>query len=84
MLLSAELSFYPFEPEFKPPIKDVIARLHTYADLRVETFPTATVIMADHHVLMNALSDCMAWSYEKYGRCVFVAKFLPGYAALGD
>lgn len=84
MQLSVELSFYPFEPEFKPPIKGVIARLNTYPGLRMQTFPTATVLMGEHRTLMDALSDCLVWSYDKYGRCVFVAKFLPGYAALGD
>ena len=40
MELSAELTFYPFQSDFKPPVKAVIARLNTYAGLCVATFPT--------------------------------------------
>ncbi len=84
MRLSAELTFYPFTPDFKLPIKDIIRQLNTYSGVRVETFPTASVVMGEHDAVMAALSDCMRWSYEKYGRCVFLAKFLPGYAALAE
>lgn len=83
MKISVELTLYPFKEDPIPPIVATIDKLNSFDDLKVETFPTATIIFGDYEIVMNALKDTIAWSYENYGRCVFVAKFLPEYEALG-
>lgn len=81
MKLSVELTLYPLQDDYLINIKAVIARLNTYQGLTVNTFPTATILLGDYGDVMFAVNDVVAWSYEHYGKCVFIAKFLPGYEA---
>ncbi len=37
MRIAVEISLYPLDADYVPPIKDFIARLNRHADLRVET-----------------------------------------------
>ncbi len=82
MILSAELTFYPFQESYIPPIKTTIQHLNSYTGIKVQTFPTATILMGDYELVMDAIKDTIAWSHREFGRCVFIAKFIPDYAAL--
>ena len=82
MLLSAEISMYPLAESYIPPIDAFIEKLNSYAGLKVETFPTCTVIMGDKERVMEVLQDAMVWSHEKYGKAIFVTKFILDYEAL--
>lgn len=81
MQLSVELTLYPLQDNYLDNIKAIIAKLNQYSDIDVNTFPTATIIIGEYNRVMQVLSDAMAWSYNNYGKCVFVAKFLPDYEA---
>lgn len=82
MLLSAEITMYPLQEEYIPVIQSFIEKLNTYSDLKVQTVPTATIIMGEFDVVMDVLKDAMKWSREQQGKAVFITKFLPGYEAL--
>ena len=89
MKLSAELTLYPLQDNYLPIIKATVEKLNSYTesvsgleDIKVETFPTATVLTGEFETVMTIVKDTIAWSYSEYGQCVFVAKFLPGYEAL--
>lgn len=82
MLLSAEISMYPLAENYIPPIDAFIEKLNSYAGLKVETFPTCTVIMGEQERVMEVLQDAMVWSHEKYGKAIFVTKFIFDYEAL--
>ncbi|ACR12188.1 histidine kinase [Teredinibacter turnerae] len=83
MKLSVELTYYPLQQtDHIAAIKQVIDKLNSYSDIKVETFPTATVVMGDYPVVMAMLNEVIAWGYNQFGRSVFVAKFLPSYEAL--
>lgn len=84
MKLSAELTLYPLQNDYLPAIKATIEKLNTFADIRVQTFPTATVVMGDYDAVMALVKSIVAWSYENFGKCVFVVKFLPDYCALDE
>ncbi len=77
MYLSVQLSYYPFDANFKPPIKEVIARLQ---DSGLEVYPNrmSTQVFGEFDAVMQALSDTMKWSFERFGKAVFVANFLEG------
>lgn len=77
MQLSIELTMYPFNPDYIPPIKGCIARLNTFTGLTVQTFPSATILSGDYDLVMDSLKDVVRWSQENYGKVVFVAKILP-------
>lgn len=82
MKVSVDISLYPNQADFIPPIKDFIAQLNQYDDIQVQTFPTATIIMGDFDRVMDILKVEMKAYREKHGMGIFVTKFLPGYEAL--
>lgn len=82
MLVSVDISLYPTQADFIPPIQDFIDQLNQYTDVTIQTFATATVIMGDFDRVMDILKIEMKAYREKHGMGVFVTKFLPGYAAL--
>lgn len=81
MQLSIELTLYPLQDNYLDTIIAVIAKLNSYENVEVNTFPTATILIGEYSIAMAALTDVIEWSYSTYGKCVFVAKFLPGYEA---
>ena len=78
MILSVELSFYPFADDYKLPVKQVIAKLATYTDIEVQANRMSTQIFGDFEAVTQALNDTMVWSFEEFGHCVFVAKYMQG------
>jgi len=82
MMLTAEISLYPNHENFIPPIKSFIERLHAHSELRVQTFPTATIVMGEHDRVMDVLKVEMKAHREEHGMGIFVCKFIPGYEAL--
>lgn len=81
MQLSVELTHYPFKDEHLDAIRGTVAQLNSYSDLKVTTFPTATILIGDYDRVMAVVKEVIAWSYRQYGKCVFIAKFLPDYEA---
>lgn len=81
MQLSVELTLYPLQDNYLDIIKATITKLNQYSAIEVHTFPTATILIGDYEHLMDVLKDCMRWSVEEFGKCVFIAKFLPNYEA---
>lgn len=79
MMTTCEISMYPFNADYKAPILAFIAQLNGRVELRVSTGPTATLVTAEHAVLMQALSELLEWSWRTHGRAVYVAKFIPGF-----
>ncbi|MBS3803044.1 MAG: thiamine-binding protein [Oleiphilaceae bacterium] len=77
MYLSVQLSYYPLADDFKPPIKAIVARLEQ-SGLEVWANRMSTQIFGDFDAVMSVLSDAMKWSFETYGKAVFVANFMEG------
>ena len=76
------LCFYPFNcypltDDYKPPIRAVIERLEKTG---LEIFPgrMSTEMFGEYDEVMRVLSDTMKWSFEEYGKAVFVAKIMEG------
>jgi uncharacterized protein YqgV (UPF0045/DUF77 family) len=81
MKLSVEITLYPLQDDYLPTIKACIDKINSFAGLDVNTVPTATIVVGEYADVMAMLNEVVAWSFETYGKCVFVAKFLPGYEA---
>ncbi len=43
MIITVEISMYPFQENFRDLIQDFVAKLNGYEELRVTTGPTSTV-----------------------------------------
>ncbi|MCH8537666.1 MAG: hypothetical protein LAT66_07840 [Alkalimonas sp.] len=78
MQLSVEISKYPLADEYIGPIKAFLQQLGQQPDLHVITNTMSTQIFGEYDVVMQALQQCMKWSFEQYGKVVFVCKFIPG------
>lgn len=74
-----ELSLYPFTENYKSVIKQAVEKLHTLEGIEVTTHATCSVLVGEYEAVMRAVTEVVAWSHDNYGRCVFVAKILPGY-----
>ncbi|MDY6797371.1 MAG: YkoF family thiamine/hydroxymethylpyrimidine-binding protein [Pseudomonadota bacterium] len=77
MFISVQLSQYPLQDDYKGPIRELIARLEASG---VEVYPgrMSTELFGDYDDVMGVLSDAMKWSFENYGKSVFVAKIMEG------
>jgi len=52
--------------------------LNKEAGLHVLTNTMSTQIFGEYDTVMAALQRCIRWSFERYGKVVFVVKFLHG------
>lgn len=77
MFLSAQISYYPLEEEFKEPVREVVEKLEQ-SSVEVHPDRMSTQLFGEYDEVMKVISDAMKWSFEKYGRSVFVASFYPG------
>ena len=82
MKLSVELTMYPLEDDYIPAIDRIIEKLNSFEGIKVQTFPTATILTGDYDQVLDALKESLRWSVEACGKAVFVSKFLPNYEAI--
>jgi uncharacterized protein YqgV (UPF0045/DUF77 family) len=75
MNTSIEISYYPLNVEYIPPIKNFIERMNGYANLRVQTSGMSTQIFGDYDEVMDALKTEIKKSFE-LPHSVFVMKII--------
>jgi uncharacterized protein YqgV (UPF0045/DUF77 family) len=78
MHTSVEISLYPLDSDFIPPIKDFIDRLNTYPELNVVTNSMSTQVSGEHRRLFEVLAKETEATFKETGRKVFVMKVLGG------
>jgi len=82
MRVAVDISLYPLDADFIPPIRDVIERLNQYDDIEVVTNPMATQLRGEYETVMNALKQEIAVTFEAIPKAVFAIKILNN--PLGD
>lgn len=78
MKLTVDISKYPLNSDYIPPIKGFIEQLNQCAEVKVITNALSTQISGDYDQVMQLLQQCIKWSFERYGKVIFVCKFLHG------
>lgn len=78
MRTTIEISLYPLDSNYIPPIKDFIERLNTYSELTVITNAMSTQVSGEHRRLFEVLAIETERSFVAVGRKVFVMKILGG------
>lgn len=78
MKLVAEISLYPLNLDYIPPIQAFIDRLNTYSQLEVHTSMTNTIVSGDYLTTMQILAEEMQRSHQEIGQAIFVCKFING------
>ncbi|MGB5492677.1 MAG: YkoF family thiamine/hydroxymethylpyrimidine-binding protein [Woeseiaceae bacterium] len=82
MKVAVDISLYPLDADFIPPIKDVIERLNGYERLEVWTNAMSTQIIGEFDDVMDALRHEIGSTFEQLPKAIFVMKMLnnPGQA----
>jgi uncharacterized protein YqgV (UPF0045/DUF77 family) len=75
MKTSAEISYYPLNEEYVPPIRGFIDRINTYNGLIVRTNGMSTQIFGEYDILMDAITKEIRESF-KHPHSVFVMKII--------
>lgn len=76
MRVAVDISLYPLDADFIPPIKDVIERLNQHAKIEVITNPMATQLRGEFDTVMDALKQEIAVTFESVPKAVFAIKIL--------
>lgn len=77
MKITIEISNYPLSEEFEPIIIDFIERCQA-SELTTKVNATSTHIQGDYDRVMDVLKKEIKYSFEKYGKMIFVVKILKG------
>jgi uncharacterized protein YqgV (UPF0045/DUF77 family) len=78
MRIAVDISLYPLDADYVPPIKDFIERLNRHEGLQVHTNALSTQIAGEHARVFAALEAETAQTFSAGGRAVFVLKLLGG------
>ena len=76
MQLSVEISNYPLNEQYIPPIKDFIERLKSHSELRVCCNTMSTQVFGKYDLVMSILNKEIKSSFEQFGKMIFVCKFI--------
>jgi uncharacterized protein YqgV (UPF0045/DUF77 family) len=75
MDIAVEISLYPLNADFIPPIQDFIDRLNRHAGLKVMTNPLSTQVFGDHDRIFEVLRQEMGASFAAGGKATVSATF---------
>jgi len=78
MRIAVDISLYPLDVDYVPPIRDFIERLNRYEGLHVATNAMSTQVAGEHERVFAALEAETRVSFATGGRAVFVMKVLGG------
>lgn len=76
MKVAVDISLYPLDADFIPPIKDVIARLNAHDGLEIWTNAMSTQIVGEFDDVMDALRQEIGSTFEQLPKAVFAIKIL--------
>ncbi len=76
MKISLELSLYPLDNDFLSIIQDIVTRLNKDTRIKCYTNTMSTQIFGEMNSVLDVLKETIEYSFNTYGKQVFVAKFL--------
>ena len=76
MRVAVDISLYPLDSDFIPPIKDVIQRLNSHDSIEVVTNPMSTQLRGEYDEVMNALKQEIGATFEQLPKAVFAIRIL--------
>jgi len=76
MKIAVDISLYPLDKEFIPPIKNFIHRLNNYNSIEVVTNNMSTQIIGEYEVIMSILNNEIRDTFEELPKAIFAVKIL--------
>jgi uncharacterized protein YqgV (UPF0045/DUF77 family) len=77
MKLTAELSVYPLREDYKVAVLSFIDELLKEQQVVAVTNSMSTQVSGEDEAVFKAIQAALKASYERFGRQVLVAKFIP-------
>ncbi|MFO7276234.1 MAG: hypothetical protein DIU56_004280 [Pseudomonadota bacterium] len=74
MEIGVEISLYPFNAEYLPPIRGFIERLNADGRFRVVTNSMSTQVFGPCEAVLELIGREMRTTFERDGKAVFVMK----------
>lgn len=72
---------YPLQDDYKPKIKDFLETLNgNTSDIEIRTSNMSTRLFGEFDAVNDVLNTSMKESMKRYGKIVFVCKYLQGDA----
>jgi uncharacterized protein YqgV (UPF0045/DUF77 family) len=84
MDIGVEISLYPLNADYIPPIKSFIERINTYPRVKITTSSMSTQIFGSYADVMRLLDRELGATFEQDGKCVFVMKVLGPFTHPGE
>lgn len=78
MDISVEISLYPLNADYVPPIKSFIDALEREPGLRIARNTMSTQVFGDSDIVFDALKRLVTETWGEYGKGAFVMKVLAG------
>ena len=76
MKVAVDLSLYPLDADFIPPIKDVIERINAHDDIEVWTNAMSTQIFGEFDQVMDILKREIGATFDALPKAVFTIRIL--------
>ena len=76
MQVAVDISLYPLDADFIPPIKDVIARLNSHDGLDITTNAMSTQVFGEYADVMRALTTEIGTTFDAVPKAVFTIRIL--------
>lgn len=76
MIVAIDISLYPLDKNFIPPITDFIARLNGHPTLTVTTNSMSTQIKGEYDLVMDIINQEIKETFENHDKSVFTIKIL--------
>jgi uncharacterized protein YqgV (UPF0045/DUF77 family) len=83
MKITVDISLYPLDSNYLPPIKDFIRRLRTMDGLELVTNQLSTQVRGEFDQVTGALNACMHESMKSGQKMVFVTRYLNSDLEIG-
>jgi uncharacterized protein YqgV (UPF0045/DUF77 family) len=76
MEITAELSMYPLNANYKPPIIDFIMALRAQPGIEIVTNQLSTQLRGEFDAVTHAINQCMEKTMQAEQRVIFTVKYL--------
>jgi uncharacterized protein YqgV (UPF0045/DUF77 family) len=76
MKVAVDISLYPLDADYLPPIKDVIDRLNQQNGIEVWTNAMSTQLFGEYDDVMQALHKEIGRTFEQIPKAVFTIRIL--------
>ena len=76
MQVAVDISLYPLDADFIPPIKNIIARLANHDGVEIEYNRMSTQLRGEFDVVMPVLTEEIRTTFENVPKVVFAIKIL--------